>query len=328
MFGIESRSTNNYPGKLHRLCIHMRERLTEYQRINGSNVAKRKDEREIINSQWNSGPSIKLKIEKKNPNFRKSRRLLKLANFREILFHLADSLSTTIVVLVVAIISVDFASARGNSWPLETNFKEETDSRNDGGTRGEGRRGRERKKRNGSEGERGEGGGLGRKKGNSGKGCTLQQRSISGFHFVLGVLRRLRATRLTHRRAHDVHTFIRNGHACTLPWHTPSYTFPLPFSSTLLPRLSPFLWAAALWLSPFLQPVLRVDLEGSSEGMLRRCAGATREILIKIREGSSPPSHTLVKPAPSEGTKEIFWRRGPPLLCDVFSSSRASTTLT
>lgn len=152
------------------------------------------------------------------------------------------------------------------------------------------------------------GGGGGRKKGNSGKGCTLQQRSISGFHFVLGVLRRLRATRLTHRRAHDVHTFIRNGHACTLPWHTPPYTFPLPFSSTLLPRLSlsPFLWAAAYGFLRFSSLFYVWTVEGSSEGMLRRCAGATREILIKIREGSSPPSHTPVKPAPSEGTKEIF----------------------
>lgn len=79
----------------------------------------------------------------------------------------------------------------------ETDFREETESRNEGETR-------ERRRRGGL--VRKETGQKGRKKGNSGKGCTLQQqRSISGFHFVLGVLRRLHATQPTHRRSHGAH---------------------------------------------------------------------------------------------------------------------------
>lgn len=110
---------------------------------------------------------------------------------------------------------------------------------------------------------------MGRKKGNSGKGCTLQrQRSISGFHFVLGVLRRLHVTQLTHLR---LHTFIRNGHACTVPWLTHHSTlFFLLFLSSLFsyfhPRSAPRQPCATFSLYPAVSTC--GPLEGSSEGML------------------------------------------------------------
>lgn len=101
---------------------------------------------------------------------------------------------------------------------------------------------------------------MGRKKGNSGKGCTLQrQRSISGFHFVLGVLRRLHVTQLhiyacTHSLGTVTHARCRGSH--TTP-HFSSSFFSLPFFpiSILVPPP-----ANRVRLSPFIQLFLRVDL--------------------------------------------------------------------
>lgn len=108
---------------------------------------------------------------------------------------------------------------------------------------------------------------------NSGERCTLQRRrSISGLHFVLrGSLDAFSSrslglsvslSPLTTKRSYSMHTLIRS---CTR-MHTGARFSP-SFPSPLHPRLpSPSHFFPFLFSLPL--SVLRVDLEGSSEGML------------------------------------------------------------
>lgn len=178
MFGIESR-TSNYPRKLHRLCIHMRKYLAGHRKNKWRKY--RKKTRSITRVH------LLINISHSNSsidNFKYSRSIntcLKLIS-RNILFNQENSLLSHEAPLIL------HPHEGINSWPRRRRGLE-------GVTETLGKEGNEDSCKKGE-----------RKKGNCGKGCTLQrQRSISGFHFVLGVLRRLRVTRLTHLRPHGAH---------------------------------------------------------------------------------------------------------------------------
>lgn len=250
MFGIESR-TSNYPRKLHRLCIHMRKYLAGHRKNKWRKY--RKKTRNITRVH------LLINISHSNSsidNFKYSRSIntcLKLISWN-ILFNQENSLFT--VTNYLTKLRWFCIRTRVNSWPRRRRGLE-------GVTETLGKEGNEDSCKKGE-----------RKKGNCGKGCTLQrQRSISGFHFVLGVLRRLRVTRLTHLRPHTVHTFIRNGHACTVPWlahHSTLLYLPFP-SSSLFPPISILVPRPRQPCTTFsLYPAVSTcgPLEGSSEGML------------------------------------------------------------
>lgn len=107
---------------------------------------------------------------------------------------------------------------------------------------------------------------------NSGEGCTLQRRrSISGLHFVLrGSLGAFpsRSLGLSPRsppnaRIRCTHS-LEAVHACTR-----ARAFRPPFPSPLSTLVISYLLSSFPFLFSLPLSVLRVDLEGSSEGMLR-----------------------------------------------------------
>lgn len=95
----------------------------------------------------------------------------------------------------------------------------------------------------------------------------------------------------TTTRSYTMHTLIRSVHACT---HRRAFRL-----SPFLSPISPFSLRFFLPPSSLFSPPLSVSMCGPRGFVGRdaaRCARATREILIKIREGPPPPTPPTSQP--------------------------------